>query len=127
MANNNRNNAKTFKNYIELQTSKAVSSFAGVGAIVESIKGAILVEPFTDWQFFKRIVNSNKDYEKSNDDRLLQKLQVQLKKLTTLFLIPENKANQYGGPSSHIKVLKGKYFPEWFYCNKCGRLKKVDE
>lgn len=41
--------------YIEIQTRKAISSYGGVGSIIETPKGAILIENFDKWPFFRSI------------------------------------------------------------------------
>ena len=39
--------------YIQSQTRKMLSAYGGVGSILETSKGAMKVEPFDEWKFFK--------------------------------------------------------------------------
>ena len=60
--------------YIETQTRKIIGSYGGVGSIIETPKGALIIESFERWPFFQK----HKHIEKENhieDNRLLKRLQ----------------------------------------------------
>ena len=39
--------------YNEIQSRKVISSYGGVGSIIENPNGAMLIEDFDKWPFFK--------------------------------------------------------------------------
>ena len=41
--------------YTETQTRKVISSYGGVESIIETPKGALKIEPFEKWPFFRAI------------------------------------------------------------------------
>jgi hypothetical protein len=118
--------------YTELQTRKLISSYGGVGSIIETIYGALLIKPFDKWLYFY-LLNKGKteltDDEIIEDERLLKRLQVLFPKLKTLVKVPENYSALYNTSLPKIKenIIDAEYFPKWFYCNKCGSLKPINE
>jgi len=118
--------------YTELQTRKLISSYGGVGSIIETIYGALLIKPFDEWYFF-RLLNKGKieltDSEIIEDERLLNRLKSLFPKLKTLVKVPENYSAMYNISLPTIKenIIDAEYFPKWFYCNKCGSFKSLDE
>ena len=118
--------------YIQSQTRKMLSAYGGVGSILETSKGAMKVEPFDEWKFFKdtsRIFDQ--DDFKIEDNRLLKRLQVHFKNLVKFIRVPTNVANPYiksdTVPINSSNVASAKYFPEWMYCPNCERFKTVKE
>jgi len=113
--------------YIEIQTRKAISSYGGVGSIIETPKGAILIENFDKWPFFRSIQEGKKRIDDFviTDNRLLKRLQ-HLKgfpKLKDFIRVPHNVAHHKikHEPVDKDKVISSIYFPQWFYCNNCEK------
>lgn len=93
--------------------SKFISNYGGVGSIIETIDCSILIETFDNWGY----ENSNLSKYIVIDDRLLSRLKSRFPKLRHLVKIPSENDNQNGvSPVAN-------YFPKWFYCSKCHRLK----
>jgi len=64
----NRNNKSDdivkfkYNKYEIIQTRKIISSYGGVGSIVETPNNSILIEPFNKWRFFKDEVFENERF-----------------------------------------------------------------
>jgi hypothetical protein len=117
--------------YTEIQSRKVISSYGGVGSIIETPVGAMLIENFDAWKFFKAIVDEKLD--KSDylieDNRLLNRLKNErgFPRLSGFLRIPSNVANpnNQSAPLYADRFISSKYFPEWFYCNKCERFHHI--
>ncbi len=115
--------------FFEIETRKVISSYGGVGSIVEMPHSAIIIEDFDKWPFFKTELHKNPE-EHILDNRLLKRLQYEkgFPKLKAFFRIPTNIENYYKtGHQKNNEFIKAKYFPEWFYCNKCNRFHEISE
>uniref|UniRef100_A0A7V2ZKR1 MrfA-like Zn-binding domain-containing protein n=1 Tax=Ignavibacterium album TaxID=591197 RepID=A0A7V2ZKR1_9BACT len=118
--------------YITNQTRKMLSAYGGVGSILETPKGALIVEEFDKWKFFK---DPSRIFEREEniieDNRLLKRLQVHFKYLRKFIRVPENVSNAYityeVTPSDDKKVASANYFPEWMYCPNCERFKHIND
>lgn len=119
--------------YSEIQTRKVISAYGGVGSIIETPKGAIKIEDFNDWQFFKAIEEDKIDINESviEDNRLLNRLKHErgFPNLAHFLKVPSNVQNPYdkSKPYYPYRFISGKYFPEWFYCNKCNSFHHINE
>lgn len=118
--------------YIQSQTRKMLSAYGGVGSILETSKGAMKVEPFDEWKFFKDTARIfDQDDFKIEDNRLLKRLQVHFIKLVKFIRVPTNIANPFiksdSVPLNPNNVASAKYFPEWMYCPNCERFRKVQD
>lgn len=118
--------------YIQSQTRKMLTSYGGVGSILETSKGALIVEEFDKWKFFSdgsRIFDQ--DVFIIEDNRLLKRLQVHFKQLQKFVRVPTNIANPYiqndTVPLETKRIASAKYFPEWMYCPNCKRFKPIKE
>jgi len=95
--------------------SKMISSYGGVGSIIDSSEASIIIETFDKWGY----PNYNeKELSKYiiDDDRLMNRLRYRFPKLKHIVSIP--------GEGNTWKVgvqPQAKYFPEWFYCPHCHR------
>jgi len=111
--------------YTETQSRKVISSYGGVESIIETPKGALKIEPFDQWPFFKAIKDGKIDPQKFivEDNRLLKRLQSidGFPKLKEFLEVPTNHANSNNKstPVDTDKVISSTYFPTWFYCNNC--------
>lgn len=118
--------------YVELQTRKLISSYGGVGSIIETIEGALLIKEFDKWFYFHQIekgkieVNEN---EIINDDRLLKRLKYYFPELTQIVKVPANYSAIYNAKIPQLKnhIIDAEYFPKWFYCNNCKSFKHIDD
>lgn len=119
--------------YIETQTRKIISAYGGVNSILESPYGALKVEEFNNWPYFKMLMEnpSKIDEFKLIDNRLLKRLQHQkgFPNLKEFIAIPVNTANYKikNKPSDMNLVIGAEYFPKWFYCNNCDRFHSLNE
>jgi len=119
--------------YIETQTRKVISAYGGVGSILESPHGALKVEEFDNWTYFKALMDdpSKIDDFKLIDNRLLKRLQHEkgFPNLKEFIAIPVNTANYKvkNKPSDTKLVIGAEYFPKWFYCNNCDRFHSLSE
>ena len=111
--------------YIETSTRKMVGAFAGVGALVEDIKGVILIESLEKWPFINNITDKSEYH--MNDKRLLDRLKNDkgFPEIKYLVRMPPNTTKQftsgpYTQPQDGNDIATGHYFPEWMYCNKCN-------
>ncbi|NBA78237.1 hypothetical protein GOQ04_21945 [Emticicia sp. ODNR4P] len=118
--------------YISTQTRKMLSTYGGVGSILETSKGALIVEEFDKWKFFD---DKDRLFDREEfiieDNRLLKRLQVHFKQLQKFIRVPTNIANPYiqddSIPQNEKKVASAKYFPEWMYCPNCERFKHIKD
>ena len=118
--------------YTELQTRKLISSYGGVGSIIETIEGALLIKEFDKWKYFHLIekgkieVNEN---EIINDDRLFKRLKYYFPELTQIVKVPANYSAIYNAKIPKLKkhIINAEYFPKWFYCNNCKSFKHIDD
>ena len=111
----------------QIQTRKAISSYGGVGSIIETRDGSILIDNFNEWPFFQTI---NGQFEKHNfviDKRFKNRLSKYFQELEHLVKIPVNDLKQGFKPENPFAFLSAKYFPEWFYCNNCNRFDRIDK
>ncbi len=110
----------------QIQTRKAISSYGGVGSIIETRDGSILIDNFNEWPFFQTI---NGDFEEHNfiiDKRFKNRLSRYFQELEHLVKIPVNELKKGFDPENKFAFLSAKYFPEWFYCNNCNRFDRID-
>ena len=116
--------------YSKIMTRKIISSYGGVGSIIETTKGALIIENFDKWPF---ITADNELYKQQDysiiDIRLLNRLRNKnaFPKLSGFFIIPSG-IESYKNPDiphNSKMAVSGKYFPEWFYCEKCNRFNKI--
>lgn len=117
--------------YTELQTRKLISSYGGVGSIIETIDGALMIKDFDKWKYFFLIEKGTievEDNENINDDRLLKRLKFYFPELNQIVKVPANTSmfnSQFPDKKNHI--IDAEYFPKWMYCNKCNSIKHIDD
>jgi len=133
----------------KIQKGKLVSSYGGIGSIIETKNnGSLIVLPFDDWPFYQQyvailIMNHNNHHLLNVQQALLPEAQSYL--LNDRRLINNVRVNGYPNiegliqpqaiesrPGQAIppgKLLKAKYFPEWFYCpqGSCRKLAHINE
>jgi len=135
---NSKNHLRSTKNkitmpkYVKLQTRKMLSAYGGVGSIIETSKGALIIEEFDKWKFFadgSRIFDQDEFI--IEDNRLLKRLQVHFKQLQKFVRVPTNISNPYiqndSVPLETKRIASAKYFPEWMYCPNCERFRHIKD
>ncbi|MBW6535765.1 MAG: DUF1998 domain-containing protein [Mariniphaga sp.] len=118
--------------YTELQTRKLISSYGGVGSIIETVEGALLIKDFDKWKYFYLIDKGKievQENENINDERLLKRLKFYFPKLTQIVKVPANYSAFYNTSLPKLKdhIIDAEYFPKWMYCNKCNSFKHIDD
>lgn len=114
------------KDKIEFQTRKMITAYGGVGSIIESIEGALKVEPIEKWWFFHQDQHLQSQNQ-IEDDRLLKRLKYHFPNLKTLVKIPVNTKQWNFGFTDKYAFVSAKYFPEWMYCPKCHNFKRLGD
>jgi hypothetical protein len=111
----------------QIQTRKAISSYGGVGSIIETRDGSILIDDFNDWPFFQTINGQFEEHNFVIDKRFKNRLSKYFQELEHLIKIPVNDLKQGFKPENPFAFISAKYFPEWFYCNNCNRFDRIDK
>ncbi|SEJ03579.1 hypothetical protein SAMN05192553_10254 [Cyclobacterium xiamenense] len=111
----------------QIQTRKAISSYGGVGSIIETRDGSILIDNFDEWPFFQQINGRFEEHNFVIDKRFKNRLSKYFQELEHLIKIPINDLKQGFKPENPFAFLSAKYFPEWFYCNNCNRFDRIDK
>ena len=115
------------KLYEQLQTRKLISAYGGVGSIIESTKGSLLVRPFDKWKVFEEKKWEN--IPEIQDAILVAKLKRIFPNLEKLVSPPANSVNRYSSgntPQYENDVAAAEYFPKWMYCTKCSSFDKFE-
>ena len=73
--------------YTETQTRKLISAYGGVGSIIETIHGALMVKPFDRWLFFNEVKKGTVSFKEIEDARLLRRLQQKIKKFKKIITL----------------------------------------
>ena len=60
--------------YEQIQTRKAISSYGGVGSIIETRDGSIIIKPFDEWPFFISIDGNFQEHNNIEDVRFKNRL-----------------------------------------------------
>lgn len=107
-----------------IQTSKAVSAYGGVGSILETRNGSIMVGPFDEWPYFQVLESKFEEHNIVEDIRFKNRLNKYFYQLEHLIRIPINSLDKGWKLENQTNLISAKYFPKWFYCNNC---KKYDE
>lgn len=111
----------------QIQTRKAISSYGGVGSIIETRDGSILIDNFNEWPFFQTVNGQFEEHNFVIDKRFKNRLSKYFQELEHLIKIPVNDLKQGYRPENQFAFLSAKYFPEWFYCNNCNRFDRIDK
>ncbi len=112
--------------YETVQTRKLISSYGGAGSIIETRDGAIIVEPFSEWNFFKDYKLYKDQMNWIKDYRFIHRLRTWFTQLESLVEIPINDLKEDGSPDNSAETISAKYFPEWMFCPKCKRFDKLE-
>lgn len=110
-----------YNQHENIQTRKTISAYGGVGSILETRNGSIIVSPFNQWPYFLALNGRFLDEHLVKDKRFKNRLKKYFSNLSDLVKIPINDIEGGGFSSHQYNLLSGKYFPEWFYCNECHK------
>lgn len=113
----------------KIQQNKLISSYGGVGSIIETnTNGALLILPYNNWPCFTdnrwgqcRIITDNRllRYVKSQGYQHLDKLiEIPTPDFSDRIKIYATNEND------RAKTVGAKFFPEWYWCHRCRRLNK---
>ncbi|MCK9236040.1 MAG: hypothetical protein M0Q41_13750 [Bacteroidales bacterium] len=100
--------------------SKHISSYGGVGSLIETTDNSIIIETFDNWGYAD--LNERLAPYIIKDDRLLQRLKNRFPNLKHLVSIPTERDSFL-----HQVRPKANYFPKWFYCSYCKRFAPYNE
>ena len=95
--------------------SKLISSYGGVGSVIDTPDASIIIETFDNWgypDFFDSEIKKHIIL----DDRLVNRLRVRFPKLKHLVSIPIEEDDW----KTDVQP-QANYFPKWFYCPRCKR------
>ena len=92
----------------QIQTRKAISSYGGVGSIIETRDGSILIDNFNDWPFFQTINGNFEEHNFIIDKRFKNRLSRYFQELEYLVKIPVNDLKQGFKPENQFAFLSAK-------------------
>jgi len=118
------------KQYVELRDYQLVSSYGGVGSIIETLSGALLVLSFDQWLFYRFSIEKAdaEDLKKVSvdDPRLIARIRHDFPNLEHLIQIPENTLERGGTRvAKRENIVSAAHFPTWFYCPKCNNFMEI--
>lgn len=110
------------KNHFNHGKNKMLSSYGGIGSLVETTESSVIIETFDNWGYNDLLISPNSDEIEKYliiDDRLLSRLRYVFKNLKYIVSVPDE----------HDRRIhpKANYFPKWFYCPKCKQFKEYYE
>jgi hypothetical protein len=112
----------------QIQTRKFISANGGVGSIIETRDGAIIISEFDKWPFYERFQNEFQNQQFIQDKRFRNRISKYFQKLENFIKIPINDiSNGYYIKNGEENTISAKYFPEWFYCNQCKKIDKFSK
>lgn len=124
MGKKTNNNITSNAKYEEVQTRKLISAYGGVGSIIETRSGSIMIKPFNNWFFFKE-KNTYKRIE-IEEPRLIKRLKEWFPNLEKLVKLPINQMEK-NYPSSKYDVVNAEYFPRWMFSPVTRRFAPLNE
>lgn len=112
--------------YEQIQTRKTISAYGGVGSIIETRDGSIIIKPFDEWPFFISIDGNFQEHNNIEDVRFKNRLSKYFINLERLVKIPVNDLkNGFQLQNGDANTIAASYFPEWFYCSSCNKFDKI--
>ncbi|MBC8384245.1 MAG: hypothetical protein H8E57_01850 [Candidatus Cloacimonetes bacterium] len=99
--------------FVETQTRKIIGSYGGVGSIIETPIGALKIEHFDKWSFYKKQEHLNSEHH-IEDDRLLNRLRFEkgFPRLKAFVKVPTNVAHFKNKtiPQNFTDVISAKFY-----------------
>ncbi|MCL2760336.1 MAG: DUF1998 domain-containing protein [Desulfuromonadales bacterium] len=102
--------------------SKMISSYGGVGSIIDAPDASIIIETFDNWGYPNYYDQELNKYI-ILDDRLVNRLRTRFPKLKRLVSIPVGKDKN---EKEDVQPYAN-YFPKWFYCPRCHRFMHITD
>ncbi len=99
--------------------NKILSSYGGVGSVVETTDGSVIIETFDNWGYSNILSSNEIEQYLIIDDRLLYRLKYIFKNLQHIVSVPDEYDRKVNP--------RANYFPKWFYCPKCKQFKEYYE
>lgn len=111
----------------EIQSRKLMTSYGGVGSIIETKdNGSLLIDDFDRWPCFSD--NQIRNARAVNAPRLLEYInKYHSQHIQNLLAIPTPDLKEviyYARVNDIRETINSSYFPSWFYCPHCRRLHK---
>lgn len=111
--------------YYEYRAHNIVSSYGGIGSIINTTKASLLIQPLDKWPFYRWIVDRDIEDKGDNsihDERLVNRLRVNFKNLKYILKIPVNTVSNSGHRvDDDSRLICGEIFPHWMFCPKCQK------
>ena len=98
-----------------------ISSYGGVGSVIDTPDASIIIETFDNWgypSYYDQEINKHIIL----DDRLVNRLRTRFPKLKRLASIPVEE----DGWKTDVQPYAN-YFPKWFYCPRCHRFMHLSD
>lgn len=103
---------------VEHGRSKLISSYGGIGSVIDTIDCSIIIESFDNWHYPSYFDKELNQYI-IIDDRLLNRLKARFPLLKQIVSIPTEDGFEVQ-PQANI-------FPKWFYCPRCKRFMNYND
>lgn len=118
--------------YYEIPSNNIISSYGGIGSLVETPKGSIKILPLEKWPYFiYEIAGKDREHIENlsiNDLRLIKRLKNTFKDLEFLIKVPVNSTIQGGyRVKMENNIISAEYFPKWMFCPHCLRFMKYED
>lgn len=117
-----------------IQRSKLITSYGGVGSIIDTIDNlAYIIEPFDNWKIYERYRRrpNNFTHLTTEEERLKIRLHnIGFTNLQNFFLTDDefDDVKTYDPDDNQVnRMATAKYAPQWFYCEKCHKLKNIND
>jgi hypothetical protein len=101
--------------------SKLISSYGGVGSVIDTPDASIIIETFDNWGY-PNFCDPEIKKHIILDDRLVNRLRVRFPRLRHLVSIPIEEDNW----KTDVQP-QANYFPKWFYCPRCKRFMNLKD
>jgi len=101
--------------------SKMISSYGGVGSVIDTPDASIIIETFDKWGY-PSFCDQEIQKHIILDDRLVNRLRTRFPKLKHLVSIPVEE----DGWKTDVQP-QANYFPKWFYCPNCHRFMNIKD
>jgi hypothetical protein len=131
--NRGQSNSDTFNGsqnrdvYQEIPTRKLISAYGGVGSVVETLHGSIIIDPFAEWPYFKQKNFEHVQNHQLEDERLLLRLRDWFPKLEKLIRMPINELDYRSQkPKKGTALVSAQYFPKWMFSSRTRRFDKLE-
>lgn len=121
--------------FLEIQRNKLLSSYGGVGTVIETIDNlSYIVEEYDRWRIYQAYVNNPNAYRNLTieEHRLKGLLKNYGYAALDGFFAPddfegENIENHVLTRNQQSRTVTARYFPRWFYCPRCHKFQDISD